>query len=271
MIRTAETTEWEQFLALATAENWRVPQLENNLFQGPWRRYAQAWSEGNLFRGLVTAVPHQASGWIGNLIVPAELRGQGYGKKLFETALEYLFAKGMTSVWLTASKLGQPIYEKAGFVAVDEIERWVLTPGLSQPHTVTTSDENIQLLRAADRAAWGEERTGLLDALLTRGPVVACDDTVALLQQEPGLQMIGPWYSPPQCPRANRKILQDILALAEPNLELIVDVLKSSPVRQLLAAAGFQCTGYNALMVKGSASGVRLDEMVALASLGSIG
>jgi len=47
-----------------------------------------------------------------------------------------------------------------------------------------------------------------------------------------------------------------------------VDILKSSPVRQLLTATGFSCVGSNALMAQGDTSRVQIKTMVSLASLG---
>ncbi len=85
------------------------------------------------------------------------------------------------------------------------------------------------------------------------------------------MQVIGPWYSPQQCPRANRLVLQQLLAHAEAGINIVADVLASSPVRQLLAAADFTCVGKNALMAKGDTGGIDLTRMVSLASLGSIG
>ncbi len=270
-IRIAEKRNWQKFLALAETEGWRVPQVECQLFQGIWLHQAQILEEGQNFCGLVTAVPHQYTGWIGNLIVPSELRGRGYGSQLFTAAFAALEEQGVRSVWLTASKIGQTLYEKHGFAKVDEVERWVSSKRKPSDPFVDSTTASEASLRKADQRAWGEERQSLLNALVTQGKVFACHDTVALLQQEPGLQIIGPWYSPPQCPRSNRLVLQKILAAAHPKIEIVADMLASSPVRQLLLAAGFNCVGSNALMVKGDASEVDLSMMVSLASLGSVG
>ena len=270
-IRIAQKPDWDSFCKLAAAEGWRVPEVERQLFTGQWFECARVLEEGNRFCGLVTSVGHQLSGWIGNLIVPARLRGRGRGSLLFNAARVALQARGMTTVWLTASAAGRPIYEKSGFRCIDEIERWVLCKRApSEPDDSLMADAGQQL-RDLDRCAWGEERTDLLDALGVRGQAFVCEGAAALLQREPGLQIVGPWYSPTGCPRANRKLLQKILAAVDPDVEVVVDVLASSPARQLIAAAGFACAGKNLLMVLGDAGHVQKEMMVSLASLGSIG
>ena len=270
-IRLAEKSDWDNFYAIAETEGWRVPETERQLFRESWPCYARVLEKGPTFCGMVTSVAYQRSGWIGNLIVPEQLRGRGHGSQLFMAALSALQAQNLETIWLTASEMGRPIYEKSGFVPVDKIERWIIgkRAGCGQADGFENNAE--QLLRDQDRAAWGEDRRVLLSTLSGCGQAFACDGSVALLQREPGLQIIGPWYSPSRCPRANRLLLQKILTAADPYVEVVVDALASSPARQLLAAAGFVCVGKNALMVLGDAGPVRKDMMLSLASLGSIG
>ena len=270
-IRTAEKKDWQRFFNLAHAEGWRVPDIERKLFSGLWQQCARVMEVDLAFCGLVTSVAHEHSGWVGNLIVPQQLRGHGYGSRLFVAALSALQAQRLASIWLTASQLGRPIYEKSGFTVIDRVERWVSTNRFSAGPVMASAPEAGEALCVFDLAAWGESRTTLLHALLEQGRVYTVDDSVALLQQEPGLQIIGPWYSPSCCLRANRQLLQQILAAADPDVEIVVDILSSSPIRQLLAAAGFTCAGENALMVLGDGSTLDLSMTVSLASLGSIG
>jgi ribosomal protein S18 acetylase RimI-like enzyme len=271
MIRCAHKEDWTSFLKLATIEGWRVPQLESSLFLGAWREHAYALVDEELFCGLVTAVPHQESGWIGNLIVPADLRGRGYGKQLFDAAVERLNSQGIGSIWLTASRLGQPIYEKDGFVEVGEIERWISKSRSSSGCQQGAAAAELAQLHAADQIAWGEQRSALLDAVASQGQVIACSGAAALLQREDGLQVLGPWYGAADDLSAHRELLQVATNLADPETELVVDLLTSSPVKQLLPEYGFHCTGRNSLMVKGGVDGVNLSAMVSLASLGSLG
>ncbi len=270
-IRVAEKSDWDCFTALADAEGWRVPRREQKLFRGPWQHAARALDVTGRCCGLVTAVAHERSGWIGNLLVPPAVRGRGYGRNLFEAALAALHAQGTISVWLTASAAGRPLYERYDFVVVDRIERWVLAARRPGATVAGQSGVPVALLQRADRAAWGENRSGLITCLRDQAQVFACEDAVALLQHGSDLQIIGPWYTLSGSHDANRQVLQNLLGAADPAIEIVVDVLGSAPIRPLLADAGFTPAGRNDLMVRGAAGHVRLAMMVALASLGSFG
>jgi hypothetical protein len=219
--------------------------------------------------GCVTAVAAGHCGWIGNLIVPATLRGRGYGGRLFRHALKRLTAQGCGSLWLTASPLGRPLYERHGFVAIDEIERWVRPAAAAETSAPQPDSETLALL-AADAAVWGAPRTALLQPLLAAGKVAVTGSTAALLQPGSHLQVLGPWYSSSLCPRENRTVLTRLLAAAGGG-EVCADVPLSSPVRMMLSACGFRAAGRTVLMVRGDRSGIDLSGLVALASLGSIG
>jgi hypothetical protein len=51
----------------------------------------------------------------------------------------------------------------------------------------------------------------------------------------------------------------------------MTDLLVLSSLRQLFVAAGFECSGKAAIMVKGEPQTVALSMMVTMASLGSFG
>jgi len=261
--------DWAFFLTLADKEGWRVPESELALLQGPLADCAWVMKHDEESCGCVTAVAAGDCGWIGNLIVPAVLRGRGYGARLFSHALKRLEAQGCRSLWLTASPLGRPLYERHGFVAVDEIERWVRPAAAAQTSAEQPDSETLALL-AADAAVWGEARTTLLQPLLTAGKVAAMGTTAALLQPGTRLQVLGPWYSSSHCPHENRTILTRLLAAAGP-AEICADVPISSPLRPLLAASGFNAAGRTVLMARGDRRCIQLSSLVALASLGSIG
>lgn len=268
-IRRVQPSDWPEFYALAAKEGWKVPLFERWLFEESWSEFVQVFEEG-CFGGLVTAVAYERSGWIGNLIVPRQLRGQGIGRRLFRTAVSTLEERGIASCWLTASVSGQPLYEKAGFVVVDQIERWVRNKGFGSGQSGDVKATEVETLLACDRGVWGENRQALLRRVSSEGQVFACDGSVALLQRGDDLQILGPWYSETQCPRANRQLLLQLLAATDPSVEVVVDILLSSPLRPLLAATGFRPVGCNQLMVKGRER-IDLKTVVSLASLGSIG
>jgi GNAT superfamily N-acetyltransferase len=54
-------------------------------------------------------------------LIAAAYRGRGYGGGLVDHAIKNLRAHG---VWLTASELGRPLYERRGFCVIGGVERW---------------------------------------------------------------------------------------------------------------------------------------------------
>ena len=270
-LRAASRRDWQIFERLARSEGWRVPQRELQLLQGPFEEAVQVLGDGDIFCGLISALTHQKSGWIGNLLVPKKLRRRGYGRRLFEAALDELEDRRVVSTWLTASTDGQPLYTGYGFQVVGEIERWVLPVGQAGERGSEDSAVAWTSLRQSDRSIWGEARDGLLEGLAPVARAFAHQDATALLQTDLHLQILGPWYSANMCPRSNRQLLQEVLEARNPKLELVVDLLSASPLKSLLGASGFVCKGRNALMVRGNPQEVELQSMVSLASLGSIG
>lgn len=268
-IMTPTDADWPLFLALARDEGWRVPKNELALFRGPLAGCAFVLRRGEEILGFVTAVAHEKSGWIGNLIVPPDFRGRGYGILLFDHAVEVLERQGVVAIWLTASIQGRPLYEKKGFVSVDGIVRWTLkTEGRSLQKN---GEMKAGQLYKADAQVWGESRDRLLSPLVEKGQIFGEGGSVALLQQGDDMQVLGPWTSAELCPRENRRLLLAVMAAAGEKVELVADILESSPLQSLLRAAGFSRRGRCELMVRGRVNNVRMDKLVALASLGSCG
>ncbi|PLX82270.1 MAG: hypothetical protein C0617_14160 [Desulfuromonas sp.] len=267
-IRTSKDSDWEVFLRWTRREGWRVPAQELELYRGPLAGSAFVLRADGEVRGLVTAVSHERSGWVGNLIVPAAYRGRGYGGLLFDHATDVLERRGAQGIWLTASVLGHPIYEKRGFQTIDSVVRWVRRD--STPSGGAKPTARPEALFREDARVWGESRRGLLEPLARRGRVLTCGQSVALLQEGVDFQVFGPWSSQEFCPRENRLLLAAALYSCERE-ELVADVLKSSPMGQLLTAAGFVAQGECRLMAKGPATPPGQRGLVALASLGSMG
>jgi GNAT superfamily N-acetyltransferase len=267
-VTSVEASDWEVFLSLARQEGWQVPEQELKLVRGPLAECAFSLKNQTGSVGFVTAVNHESGGWIGNLIVHPDWRGRGCGAILFDHAVAVLSRRGAERLWLTASVLGRPLYEKRGFRTVNGVVRWTLevSPGSFPPGGGEVSKEG---LFRGDCLAWGESRRRLLDPLIEEGRVFGCGETAALLQKRGRIQVLGPWVSPSLCPRENRQVLTSVLAAAE--ADLVTDVLESSPVSKLLGAAGFRSSGRCDLMIRGDARGVEYSGMVSLASLGSMG
>ena len=270
IIRQPNPADWQRFSALAGAENWRVPHSELQLFKGPWAQSAYVLDDEG-FCGLVTAVAYEKSAWIGNLIVPCNLRGKGYGRHLFKSVLADLVEQGMASIWLTASDQGRSIYAGEGFVEVNRIERWVLPPSGAAIDVTVEGECSSEKLLQADWLAWNENRAHLLSVLCRGGKVFTAEGAIALLLTGPDVQIVGPWYAQGAALHAHQELLKMMLAATDPNIPVVVDLFASSPLPALCASAGFQFAGRTALMVYGDIGSIDLKSMVSLASLGSVG
>lgn len=265
--------DWDMFLEWSRLEDWRVPARELALYRKELADCAFVLRDGkDVPIGFITVCRHLHSAWIGNLIVAPGRRGEGFGRRLFAHAADMLAVCGATSLWLTASAAGKPLYASCGFRQAGRIERWSWQgdPAVARkPAPVGTRD--LVSLTRADTAAWGDSRLGLLALLARSGSIFSSGSTIALLQPADNLNVLGPWLSADLCPRANRTVLTMAMEAVSGGGEMAVDVLGDSPMRILLQAAGFRQTGETLLMVRGESAQVKFNEIVALASLGSMG
>ena len=269
---TPSVHDWEVFREWAAREGWRVPEQELALYRKELADSAFVLRDGDDPLGFVTVCRQQQSAWIGNLLVDAAQRGKGFGRRLFEHAVEVLSVRGVATLWLTASADGRLLYERYGFCEAGRVERWVWS-GIGHVRETTDLAGNGRLcaLVQADAAAWGDSRAGLLMLLARGGQIFSAGSTLALLQPGESLQVLGPWVSADLCPRSNRTVLNMVLQAFAGTGEIAVDVVGETPVRLLLHAAGFRRTGETVLMMRGEAGTAKLGKVVALASLGSMG
>lgn len=273
MLGRPDPSEWPSFMAWAEREGWRVPARELALYRLELAESAFVLRDGEgLPLGFVTVCRHQRSAWIGNLIIDPTQRGAGYGRRLFEHAVSTMSGIGVANLWLTASADGKPIYESCGFRETGRVERWVWRrSGVVHEKIDHHNRNDLYQLARADTAAWGDCRVGLLTLLARGGRIISSGSTVALLQPGNDMHILGPWLSADLCPRANRQVLARAMEGFAGCGEMAVDMIGGSPVRKLLSAAGFQQVSETVLMMRGEGGMVRFGEIVALASLGSMG
>lgn len=269
-LQRPETADWGAFLRVAEGEGWRVPATEMALFSGPLADCALVLRRGGQFTGLVTAVNHGQSAWIGNLIVPRALRGQGYGKHLLEKAILRLEEQQVRSIWLTASEAGYPLYRARGFETIGQVERWILHKSGVAQSCVEQQAHKGEALQVADASVWGGKRP-FLEYLLPQGKLLQYGSNAALLQREPGLQILGPWGTGNADEEEHRQLLSLATGAAKTDEELVIDVRAGALAPQLLKEAGFALLGQTQLMARGDLTGIDLGRLVSFASLGSMG
>jgi GNAT superfamily N-acetyltransferase len=110
--------------------------------------------------------------WIAMVLVDEPMRGRGIGTALMRHALAFLDGSGVSTVRLDATPLGQPIYERLGFVVEFRLARHegVLAPAQPADAVEPVVPEQWEALAALDRAVTGVDRRPLLFRLFAERP-----------------------------------------------------------------------------------------------------
>jgi predicted GNAT family acetyltransferase len=111
--------------------------------------------------------------WIAMVLVDTTFRNQGIAKQMLLHAMEYLENKGVTTIRLDATELGQGLYRKLGFKDEYEVTRFTCEP-VSETATAAFTQEFIEeeVMRdivKLDQYVTGADRTMLLRSLIGQG------------------------------------------------------------------------------------------------------
>jgi len=174
--------------------------------------------QGDRVVGVACGVCFGRTGWLGNVAVEDDIRGQGLGRTLSTTAVDRLRQAGAETVLLTATKLGQPIYERLGF-ADDGVSYGIWEqsspPNLACDSSATVQPSEMDDVIRQDNAATGEDRHSYLAPFADGARVPAGPG-------QDGYRLGLPWGGGP--------IIAASPASARP---LIVDMIRASPGSRL--------------------------------------
>ncbi len=116
--------------------------------------------------GCAQGLLNENVGWLGNIVVLPEARGQGVGSALTQHLIEFFRTRGCSSQILAATQMGEPVYRKLGFV---ETSRYIFL-GRTEPlapervnHIRQAEEKDFPVILSLDREAGGEERTPFLN------------------------------------------------------------------------------------------------------------
>jgi GNAT superfamily N-acetyltransferase len=168
-IRTMTTTDIPFAMRLKAQNNW-------NQLEADWRRQLEldptscfiAENNGQPL-GTACACVFGDTAWINFVLVDQAQRGKGIGTALTKHVVQYLDDRGVATIRLDATPLGQPVYEKLGFVGDFTLDRF----------------EGILPSKAADTALPSDEAgrvTPLTAAELQNA--IAMDDAVSVAPRE---------------------------------------------------------------------------------------
>lgn len=157
--------------------------------------------------GTACACIFERDAWINLVLVDREHRGRGIGSMLLRHVVNWLDGRGVRSIWLDATPLGQPVYAKLGFVGVFALARWSgWMPG-GQDAVAGVKPmcaEDIVEASAIDERATGYWRESLLRRIFDADPdrmrKIVVDGSLAgyaLCRRGANAWQIGPLQGPP--------------------------------------------------------------------------
>lgn len=201
-LRPMTMSDLEFASSLTLAEKWHSETLEE--FEG-FFSHAPAGcliaEQGGRRVGIGVATPYQDAGFLGQIVVAPELRGQGIGNLIVGALLSYLRSMGVRSVYLDGTKAGAPLYERHGFRKVQPSLRYSgKICGAFHAHVRSMRIEDLDAVCSLDRTWWGADRTfflkrrwrlyGDLCYVMEQGGVI---EGYVLARRRSDKLWIGPW------------------------------------------------------------------------------
>jgi GNAT superfamily N-acetyltransferase len=220
-----------------------------------------AWMDERLI-GTVGAISYGVFAHVGFMTVHPEMQGQGLGRTLMEHVLGWLRELHVPLVTLDATQKGYPLYEKLGFVDLDETAIFEQQGKSGQVkrssniQTITIND--LDELGKVDLPIFGADRRKVFQSLLALYP-----SRSFLYRGETGkiagyvfaqMNRIGPWVivEPDHEPDHEADLLEAALTLDYENpLSVCVPSANHRAV-ELLQAYGFKKVRAGRHMAKGS-------------------
>lgn len=236
--------------AFQRAENW-IPELRLFCSLQPDGIFLACMD--NVPAGMVATILYPEYAYVGLMGIHQDFQRMGLGQDLMERVLRWTSEQHVPLVKLDASQAGQPLYEKLGFVPLDEVCVCQRPAGSSiayRPKGIQLLTlQNLDLVTASDKQAFGADRSLLLRTLLERYPERAfLSQNGYLIAQE---KRIGPWIMPRGEEEAESLLLA-ALSLPFPGaVSVIIPTINSGGIA-LLQHHGFQIVRTNRHMAYGS-------------------
>jgi len=151
--------------------------------------------------GTLTVCIFPEEAWIAMVLVDEKMRGKGIGTALMTHALAFIDRRGMAVTRLDATPMGQPIYEKLGFLPEFTLARYsgVLPPAPPVAGVVPYSGDRLEEVLALERQVLAIDRRKMLVRMLAEHPelgrlILRDGKLTAFLLARPGARawQIGP-------------------------------------------------------------------------------
>jgi GNAT superfamily N-acetyltransferase len=206
-IRTLTVEDIPAALQLSTLAGW-------NQTAGDWQLLLDLAPNGCFaieVGGMVVATASLLSygdrlGWIGMVLTHPEYRRRGFAKRLFASVLDHADSRGIKTLKLDATDQGQPLYESYGFEIEQPVERWFRPPSeVMKKSSTRAQSADCQDL---DIAAFGADRSTLLEMLRRRGKCFTNSDVYLLARPGRAAGYLGPFVA------RSRDAARDVLVQA---------------------------------------------------------
>ncbi|MEX0643247.1 MAG: GNAT family N-acetyltransferase [Pirellulales bacterium] len=177
-IRALTTADLGLAMRLKAQAGW-------NQLEGDWQRFLFMQPDGCFVAewdrvpvGTAVACIFDEVAWLAMVLVDVAARGRGVGTALVRHALAFLDRAGVRCVRLDATPLGQPLYQKLGFVPEYAVARYegVLSTVADEPFprpamsVVTAGQNDYERLCALDCSVVGADRQKFLVRLFHELP-----------------------------------------------------------------------------------------------------
>lgn len=159
--------------------------------------------------GLTTTAGYDGLGWIGNVVVAPDHRGQGLGTELVEAAVDHLRSGGADTVGLYALPASYSLYERVGFEPRHEVVAFSgEADGEADP-----PEGDLETVVEIDRRHVARDRSRYLRHLATQEGVRVAVGTAGYVVARPGrVWELGPAVHDPDRPEALADLVDRVLA-----------------------------------------------------------
>ncbi len=256
-IRLLNSADIPMAMRLKDGAGWNQTALdwERFIIASPEGCFA-AESDGRLI-GTSTAIIYEGKlAWIGMVIVEPEFRGQGIGTTLLKRAIDHLDSRKIPCMKLDATPQGRPLYEKFGFVAEYNIERWMLKRAESEA-VIRQAPERLEEVLRMDRAVFGADRSKLLRSLAASAPeltLAAKDETgpagYTFGRRGSRADQLGPWMA--RSEDVGAILLDEFLRRSSRDLIFVDCMGRNSAAVPLVKARGFELSRPLTRMFRGT-------------------
>jgi GNAT superfamily N-acetyltransferase len=148
---------------------------------------------GGELASTATLICYGRLAWVGMVLTRKRFQGQGFARRLLNSALTLADEAGVETVKLDATDQGQPLYEKLGFRVEQPVERWARSADVTAPseQSIPSSPASEDWL-AADKRAFGTDRTNLLTRLAENNAPQTIDNSYLLARPGRITRYLGP-------------------------------------------------------------------------------